>query len=791
MNRIVNSLIKVDLHIHSEYSKKDGDLVSNNTKENIPILMEKLEKEKVNMIAITDHNVFNFDLYDTLVNNMSLCKTLQSILPGIEFDVFENGARFHVIAIFDDTNKDKLKDIEKILQKYKFDNKEKKPNAYKFSTFRSIITDINLNVVLIAHQKSGIRVENQNENLAGVGEEQFDYIVNCEYFDALEFRSGRIEGILKSYQNEKDLKNMRYITGTDCHDWTVYPKQKKTDKSDIRYSYIKSLPTFKGLVMALTESRRVTTAYYDIRKPYLDKISLNIKNQVVDLELSSGLNAIIGDNSIGKSLILEYLYNPKLTKIDKTRKEGYKRYCESKEISVVPIDQKLLKSIHFDRQGNIRKLFQDNNSLNNYPQFQKHFNDLIIDSYDAIFDKYIDRVLNKIKNNYQLKNAKRNLNFDLDIPADVEDNNYQLHAVSNIVCKTKDYSQIIDNIKNVLNQLKKLRDTKDLLEEDIKIINLSIEKYQEMKKKYEKLKIDEKIHNSICSTINKVFESHEKAVNKIVQDQERKRNNFNTDLISFQQRIVDYIDKINTKNEDILFDYKDILIKQEENPLNGYIFITRTVVSKITSEIIEDILMYPFSNNNKLSYLSKVDNDNFIDSCADTKIKKYLDEGKDINIAYKQCVKDYVKSDILKIDYAILKEEDSELSGNSPGKNALIYLDLLSYDLNNKMYIVDQPGDDVSQNEITSDLIDIFRKISDKKQVLFITHKPELVVNLDVDNVIVLKNDEDGIVAYNGALEYQDENINILKDIADTLDGGVDVIRKRWKRYDKRNNSKN
>ena len=285
MNRIVNSLIKVDLHIHSEYSKKDGDLVSNNTKENIPILMEKLEKEKVNMIAITDHNVFNFDLYDTLVNNMSLCKTLQSILPGIEFDVFENGARFHVIAIFDDTNKDKLKDIEKILQKYKFDNKEKKPNAYKFSTFRSIITDINLNVVLIAHQKSGIRVENQNENLAGVGEEQFDYIVNCEYFDALEFRSGRIEGILKSYQNEKDLKNMRYITGTDCHDWTVYPKQKKTDKSDIRYSYIKSLPTFKGLVMALTESRRVTTAYYDIRKPYLDKISLNIKNQVVDLEL--------------------------------------------------------------------------------------------------------------------------------------------------------------------------------------------------------------------------------------------------------------------------------------------------------------------------------------------------------------------------------------------------------------------------------------------------------------------------------------------------------------------------
>lgn len=72
------------------------------------------------------------------------------------------------------------------------------------------------------------------------------------------------------------------------------------------------------------------------------------------------------------------------------------------------------------------------------------------------------------------------------------------------------------------------------------------------------------------------------------------------------------------------------------------------------------------------------------------------------------------------------------------------------------------------------------------KQVLFITHKPELVVNLDVDNVIVLKNDENNNlkVSY-GALEYIDDEVNILDEVANTLDGGVEVIRKRWKRYDK------
>ena len=77
--------------------------------------------------------------------------------------------------------------------------------------------------------------------------------------------------------------------------------------------------------------------------------------------------------------------------------------------------------------------------------------------------------------------------------------------------------------------------------------------------------------------------------------------------------------------------------------------------------------------------------------------------------------------------------------------------------------------------------------MSDNKQVLFITHKPELVVNLDVDNVIILKQVDDSIEVNSGALEYENDekNINILKDVAEILDGGEEIIRKRWKRYDK------
>ena len=122
MNRVVSELVKVDLHIHSVYSKKDKKEVENNTLDNIPILFQKLEEQQLNMIAITDHNVFNYNLYKTMCDNISDCKTLKKILPGVEFDVTIERNRFHVIAIFDDSDDVKLQLMEKIIENNKFDN---------------------------------------------------------------------------------------------------------------------------------------------------------------------------------------------------------------------------------------------------------------------------------------------------------------------------------------------------------------------------------------------------------------------------------------------------------------------------------------------------------------------------------------------------------------------------------------------------------------------------------------------------------------------------------------------
>ena len=239
------------------------------------------------------------------------------------------------------------------------------------------------------------------------------------------------------------------------------------------------------------------------------------------------------------------------------------------------------------------------------------------------------------------------------------------------------------------------------------------------------------------------------------------------------------------EEHDFLDDYEEISIAGKSNIINKYNFLKRTKCKKIDKNKIVEILSYPLSRVKNKGQLDKIDEDDL-----KSKLKKnLLDESLSSDENYKNMVTEYVSKEILKQETVILYKDKDISSGNSQGKNALIYLDVLSSDKSKNMYIVDQPGDDISHSNLNNNVIEIFRRMAINKQVLFVTHKPELVVNLDVDNAIILKENENSgeVEITNGALEYEneEENINILKDVANILDGGEETIRKRWKRYDK------
>lgn len=123
----------------------------------------------------------------------------------------------------------------------------------------------------------------------------------------------------------------------------------------------------------------------------------------------------------------------------------------------------------------------------------------------------------------------------------------------------------------------------------------------------------------------------------------------------------------------------------------------------------------------------------------------------------------------------------------SAGFSSKIYFEILSWQTSKSgLYIIDQPEDDVSQTSIKNNLLSDFYDMSQNRQVIMITHNPQFIVNLDVDNVIFLSKDEtNNIIIQNGALEYIDEKYDILKIVADNIDGGINSINERWKRYEK------
>ena len=368
VNSIVDHGLKIDLHIHSYVSaSKDGSKVKNNTLQNVPLPISKLNENGVNICAITDHDAFSLEMYNALKEAERDDSSVQKVLPGVEFSITFTDSEgkeqvIHVITIFSDKDDQKISRIESVLKRIRPDNN----GAYTETTFLQVLREIDLDTILIAHQKNRLGSKKPRKNDANsLGETRFLELAASDYFEAFEFKNKRNEVLNKNYLLKKTLDDrVRFVTGTDCHDWTVYPKEDPSDsETEFPYTFAKCLPTFRGLVMALTDQHRLkrVDSFFSVDKSTLDHIEIENNGKTERIPLSKGINVIIGDNSIGKSMLLHALcgFEKKGEVLSKSLKEGYKNYMKKKDLKI----KKQLKSdrvFAFDMQGEVRRKFEEN-----------------------------------------------------------------------------------------------------------------------------------------------------------------------------------------------------------------------------------------------------------------------------------------------------------------------------------------------------------------------------------------------------------------------------------------------
>lgn len=125
----------------------------------------------------------------------------------------------------------------------------------------TLLREIDIDTVLIAHQKTSLSARKTNKSDANtVGENKFFEFVHTDYFEAYEFKNRRNEIFNRNYLEYNDLtKDIRFITGSDCHNWNEYSKVDGSDNTDFLFTFVKCLLNFRGLVMAITDNRRIKT----------------------------------------------------------------------------------------------------------------------------------------------------------------------------------------------------------------------------------------------------------------------------------------------------------------------------------------------------------------------------------------------------------------------------------------------------------------------------------------------------------------------------------------------------
>lgn len=523
--KIVETGYKIDFHIHSIFSnKKDKGKVAFNTLENISVLVDKLTENSVQICAITDHDVFNYDLYRELKKyednkNSSIVK----VFPGIEFSVefvSENATSvIHVIAIFNDENDEKVRNIPKALfnEEGKIDyNREQ---AFSESKFLEILRKIDLDTILIAHQKSTLTSKHYYKNdVKNVGEKRFNEILFTDYFEAFEFKNRNNEVFNRNYINSNNLnENIRFITGSDCHDWRFYPCSEKNENLNFEFTYMKCLPTFRGIVMAITDYRRIKTvnSFFSIKNVRNKDLEIVINKKNYKIPLSKGINVIIGDNSIGKSLLLQ-----KITKfkkqhdglLDNSIVRGYKKYLNDNNIEIKTefSDNEIFE---FDMQGEIRDKFEKG-LLNSNEFFDKYYPTKIsTDVYLEKINRQLSKIYKYLKDKFALEKLKNSLNsfivFNKDI--DEAESITFVGSIEKDKSKANDYSSIVDELRNIVEKMKTIKEIENIEKEDVKELDNIITKTINLIKKYkEKNRIVNLSNNKIAIFISAIEEFKQK-----------------------------------------------------------------------------------------------------------------------------------------------------------------------------------------------------------------------------------------------------------------------------------------
>lgn len=156
--------------------------------------------------------------------------------------------------------------------------------------------------------------------------------------------------------------------------------------------------------------------------------------------------------------------------------------------------------------------------------------------------------------------------------------------------------------------------------------------------------------------------------------------------------------------------------------------------------------------------------------------KRFKDLLDNLNPNIQDAIQTWFPEDNLTVKFNDGKKFKDVSQGSAGQKASAILSFLLSY--GSEPLILDQPEDDLDNGLISSLIVSKLHESKKERQIIIVTHNPNIVVNGDSEYVIALE--EKGQININASGALQE--INVRKNVCEIMEGGEIALQKRYNR---------
>jgi hypothetical protein len=777
---------KIDLHIHTDLSKKTKD---NDYKGSFSVetLREKLKDQGVKIFSLTDHNIINIDAYKEYYGTYSP-ETDPLLLLGIELDIEREGKTYHALLIFNYSDNDSIENINKRIED-KFDEKSLSFKERKLSLDE--ITQIFPGDDFFFIPHAG-RTKSIIDGYEGNIEEAQKMLILFQ--SPLEkvpekrrqvFNSNFDEFLKEPFRKKDDYA---YLEFSDNHNIEEYPCKHKGYKGDHEFYYIKGSKNYETLRLAFIDpkSRIKSSAEHKIisqTRNFIETLDVKSLHHAIEvsLDFSPYLNVIIGGRSSGKSLLMDILKrsidqlnkDSKYDYIEEDLKLNIKSKFDASLVNKTSVDTSIIQI----NQGDIVNFFEKN-KLEDLAKKTDKFEQYAMAKEEFRTQKVkLEDLINELQKVYSEA-------FDIDVPKKLI---IHQHSIEKYLSSEYLFKVDIPEIEKIHEQKKTLTNNESLL---VALLD-NLEKF-EQSEFFSLTPEEDQIFKDFAELIEK---------KKIEIDQ----------AISIRGRIDKFLDKV---NDNIQVANSTLSTEGQEKAeaqktIQNKISATKKLFTKLCNlqKIAKKIDSYDCTHKEEIELNSE--SKLCLEAHSDDQIRDLIIDGiKDANTqslylcllellnGYKN-IKNYAdnKPESLKkktntqLKYLFgcfdnpddfLEYKDGTSSrNNSPGYNSEKYLQVILKNPSSNLILIDQPEDNLGNKFISEKLVELIRDLKFEKQIFLVTHNPAIVVYGDAESIILAQNNNNKI-SYS-QIKLEDEVSQ--REICGVLDGGEYVFDNRARKY--------